>query len=119
MTTNSYRVYQEINAISGSTMLGVTDGSLSFSVSTLLSESRVCANALALSPCILGRGKLCLSRAEDCWVRRQLHCAGAEYLLCARNLGPPPPLKPELVQVTGWDFSWTHPFLLIYQVSCQ
>lgn len=31
--------YQEINAISGSTMLGVTDGSLSFSVSTLLSQS--------------------------------------------------------------------------------
>lgn len=57
MATNSYKVYQEINTISGSTMLGVTDGSLRISVSTLLSqESRICANALALSHCILGRG---------------------------------------------------------------
>lgn len=57
MATNSYKVYQEINAISGSTMLDVTDGSLSISVSeTPVSESRICANALALSHCILGRG---------------------------------------------------------------
>lgn len=58
MATNSYKVYQEINATSGceSTILCITDESLCFSVSTLLSEFRICANALALSHCILGRG---------------------------------------------------------------
>lgn len=124
MATNSYKVYQVPRNQCHQWIHHAWRNrwiSQLFCFHSPVSESRICANALALSHCILGRGSSFASLVQ------KTVGLGGNSIVQVRNTyyvpesrkPPSPPLKPELVQVTGWDFTWTHLFLLIYQVSCQ
>lgn len=90
MMTNFCKLYQKTNAINRSPMFGFRERVLRFPVSTPPShtpgsmlKSQLCST---VSWEVADLHLLCRSLVL---IRRQIHCAGYEYLVCAWGLGRP------------------------------